>query len=511
MSRRVALLGLMLESNRFAPVTTREDFLARLYLAGPEFLPELSKSESVVMAEMLGFCQRMTRNGDWQPAPILVGRVEAGGPIDHPFYAETIADMERRLRQALPLDAVYIANHGAMITTAIEDPDGAMFAMIRRVVGPSVPVLATLDLHANISEQMVEQADVIIAYRTNPHVDMIERGQEAADILREMWSGVRPHTAFIRLPLVAPTVTLLTAAGPYADVMNYAVSRIGGDVMTVSVVAGFAFADTTKNGMAILVTSRMSAEAAAAEAQTIASKAWDAHRSYQPRLTSLEAAGQRALAALADPSVPALIFADVADNPGGGGLGNTTAILRHFVQIGATPACLALFHDPDLVQDAITAGEGATFSARFNRRSAECFEVQARVERLMDGECVGRRGIYARRVMALGPTCCLDVQGIKVVVNSIRTQCADPVFFEMVGIDLAQARVVVVKSRGHFRSGFDEFFAHEQVVEVDGPGLSSPILSRFNFTRLPRPVYPLDDEVSWTPQLTYLRGATAQP
>jgi microcystin degradation protein MlrC len=164
---------------------------------------------------------------------------------------------------------------------------------------------------------------------------------------------------------------------------------------------------------------------------------------------------------------------------------------------------LALFHDPTLVREAIAHGVGATFEAVFNRDSddpeAGRLAVIARVERILDGECVGRRGIYAGRRMALGPTVRLDIDGITVVVNTVRTQCADPVFFEMVGLNLAETRVVAVKSRGHFRSGFDEFFGPDQVIEVDGPGLCSPVLSRFGFTRLPRPIYPLDPDAQWTP------------
>ena len=505
--KRVALLGLMLESNRFAPATTREDFLARLYLAGPELVSELNKTESAVMSEMLGFAQDMAANADWQPVPILVGRVEAGGPIEHSFYRETYDNMRLRLEAAMPLDAVYVANHGAMITTEIDDPDGELLAMIRAVVGPDVPVVVTLDLHANISERMVEEADVIVGYRTNPHVDMIARGREAAGLLRAMWRGLRPRTAFARVPLVAPTVTLLTASGPFADLMREAEAHLGGDILSVSLFPGFAYGDTAKNGMTIMATAAAgNPEPAVQLVSRLAARAWDDRFRFQPSLTSLAAAAEQCWQATQDPARPALILADVADNPGGGGLGNTTAILRHLLGRGVQDCFLGLFHDPDLVRDAMTCGEGHVFSAVFNRASddpeAGRLTALARVERILDGECVGRRGMYAGRRMDLGPTVRLDVNGIKIVANTIRTQCADPVFFEMVGLDLARARVVVVKSRGHFRSGFDEFFGPQQVIEVDGPGLCSPVLSRFRFTHMKRPIYPLDADMAWTPTIT---------
>jgi microcystin degradation protein MlrC len=503
MPKRVALLGLMLESNRLAPTTTRDDFLACLYLAGAEIAPELDKSETAVMSEMLGFAQDMSTATNWQPVPILVGRVEAGGPIDHAFYRDTIEAMRSRLQAALPLDGVYIANHGAMITTEIDDPDGEMFAMVREVVGASVPIVVTLDLHANISARMMHEADLIIGYRTNPHVDMIPRGKEAAAFLRRLWSGAPSRTAFVRVPLVGPTVTLLTESGPYADLMHDAEAALGGDTLSVSLFPGFAYGDTPKNGMTIMATCAGTDPAPAiALVDRLAQRAWYERTRYQPRLTSLADATERCWRTMHDAALPPVILADVADNPGGGGKGNTTAILRHLIERGIAGALVGVLHDPALVRDAIACGIDRRFDALFNRESddpeAGRLTVGARVERIVDGTCVGRRGIYQGRRMDLGPTVLLDVDGIKVVVGTIRLQCADPVFFEMVGLDLAKARVVAVKSRGHFRSGFDEFFGADQVIEVDGPGLCSPVLSRFDFKRMQRPIYPLDPDATWT-------------
>jgi microcystin degradation protein MlrC len=156
-----------------------------------------------------------------------------------------------------------------------------------------------------------------------------------------------------------------------------------------------------------------------------------------------------------------------------------------------------------LAEDAQRHGEGGRFTARFNRSGgdefAKQFAASATVRRLHDGNMRGRRGIYANNSLALGPCAALQLDGITVVVISNRVQCADPVFFEAFGLDIAAARVVVVKSRGHFRGGFDEFFRHEQVIEVDAPGLTSPVLSRFPWKNMPRPVLPIDPEAEWPP------------
>jgi microcystin degradation protein MlrC len=209
-----------------------------------------------------------------------------------------------------------------------------------------------------------------------------------------------------------------------------------------------------------------------------------------------------AVAAGKDRARPALAFADVADNPGGGGRGNTTYLLKALHDAGAEDVLCGVFYDPALAAEAHQRGVDARFTARFNRaettKFSEPWEAPATVLTLSDGACTGRRGIFAGQRLDLGPSCALKLGGITVVVISLRVQCADPVFFEMFGLDIARARSVTVKSRGHFRGGFDEFFKHEQIVEVDLPGLTSPMLERFDWTRLPRPVIPLDRDATWT-------------
>ncbi len=504
-SPRIALLGLSIECNKFAPVATRADFEQRCYLAGDALLDEARAAAPRMLAETPGFVAAMDESGAWTPVPILLAMAEPNGPVEHAFFTEMLGEMRRGLRAAGQLDGVYVCSHGAGLTTEEDDPDGVLLAMLRETVGPTVPIVATFDLHANISERMVAALDVFIGYRTNPHLDMRERGAEAAGALREMLGGVRPKRALVRLPIVPPTVTMLTAAGPYAEMIDYGQTRQAADteIMNVSVMGGFAFADTAKNGLAVVVTARRSAEAARQLALDIAAEGWARRERFAPKLTGLDDAVALALRAGSDAAHPPLAFADVADNPGGGGRGNTMYLLEAFHGAGVTGALLGIIHDPALAAEAHERGVGAAFRARFNRTGGDGFSkpfaAAATVLALSDRACRGRRGIFAGADIRLGPSCALAIGGITVVVVSLRTQCADPVFFEMFGLDIARARVVMVKSRGHFRGGFDEFFRHEQIVEVDLPGLTSPMLARFDWTRLPRPVVPLDREVNWTP------------
>jgi microcystin degradation protein MlrC len=500
---RIAILGFSIECNKFAPPATKAHFLARTYLEGEDILEEARRPTPTMLPETPGFVAAMDKAGPWVPVGIALAMSEPNGPVEHGFFEELLDTIEHRLKAALPLDGVYFCAHGAAITTEEDDPEGVLFERIRAIVGPDVPVVATFDLHANVSDRMVDTIDAFIGYRTNPHLDMRERGAEAAAALRELLAGARTERVRLRLPIVPPTVTLLTAAGPYAEMIELGQRKMSPLIMNVSVMGGFAYADTAKNGLSIIVTARGDRAAAAALATEIAQYGWDQRARFYPKLTSLDEAVAKALAVAKDPALPALAFADVADNPGGGGRGNTMFLLRAFAEAGVEGALFGVIYDPPLAEEAHRSGMHYHFEARFNRvettKFSEPWSAPARVAALHDGNCVGRRGIYAGIRLALGPCAALRIGGITVVVVSHRVQCADPVFFEMMGLDIARARSVAVKSRGHFRGGFDEFFGPSQIVEVDLPGLTSPMLSRFEWTRLPRPVIPLDDNVEWHP------------
>jgi microcystin degradation protein MlrC len=500
---RVAVLGFSIECNKFAPSATKAHFVARTYLEGEAILDEARRPTPTMLPEIPGFVAAMDAAGAWTPVGIVLAMSEPNGPVEHAFFEKLFDAIDRRLKAAMPVDGVYFCAHGAAITTAEDDPEGVLFERIREIVGPDVPVVATFDLHANVSDRMVDKIDAFIGYRTNPHLDMRERGQEAAAVLRELLGGTKTERVRLRLPIVPPTVTLLTAAGPYAEMIELGQKKMTPAIMNVSVMGGFAYADTAKNGLSVIVTARGERREAAALAAEIARYGWDNRARFYPKLTSLDDSVQKALAAARDPSLPALAFADVADNPGGGGRGNTMFLLRAFSEAGVKGALFGVIYDPPLATEAHRHGLHYHFDAHFNRdettKFSEPWNAPARVAALHDGNCVGRRGIYAGTRLALGPCAALAIGGITAVIVSHRVQCADPIFFEMMGLDIGKARAVAVKSRGHFRGGFDEFLGPQQIVEVDLPGLTSPMLNRFEWTRLPRPVIPLDDNVSWQP------------
>jgi len=502
---RIAVLGLHLEANAFAPPTRLEDFERQCLLRGAA-ITTLARAESSHMpGEIAGFYRRMDETGPWSPVPVLIAAAPPGGPIEQAVLHGVLDEMARGLAAALPLDGVYIASHGASSATGDEDSDGTLAAMVRRILGPAVPVVCSHDLHCNVSERLIASVDAFVAYRTNPHVDMAARAAECADLLRDAVAGQRFARAFIRLPLCPPSTTLLTAEGPYADMIRAAETLMATDarIANASVTGGFVFSDLPKCGMTVTVTARGGdAGAARAAALDLARRAWADRARYARPLMPLEEA--TALARRAGRGDhPPIILADAADNPGGGGRGSTAWLLEALHGAGAAGVVLGNFVDPALAAEAHAASEGARLDpAVFNRVESEFsrrFVAPARVLALRDGRGTGRRGTMAGRRFDLGPSALLELEGsgLRVVVCSLRRQCHEPRMLEMHGIDIAAARTVVVKSRGHFRAGFDEFAPRERIFEVDAPGLTSPVLTNFAWKRLPRPVFPLDPDAAW--------------
>ena len=500
---RIAVGAFMLESNGHSPVATREEFAATFLARGAELEADWKSEHPRAPATLSGFIDAMNASGAWTPLPLMGAMVGASGPVEHGFFLEVCDELERRLRTALPVDGVFLSLHGGAIGADEDDPEGTILERLRKVVGPDVPIVATLDLHANVSRKMVENAQALVAYRTNPHVDMAERGAECADLLREMLAGTRSAAAFVKLPFIPPSVAQNTKSGPYADIIAYGQSKVDARVMNVSVVSGFSLGDSVKNGMSVIVTTRGDRPLAESLARDIARRAWDDRGRYVPRLTTLEEATRLALECGRDRTKPALLFADVADNPGGGGRGNTVWILEAFHKAGVAGALLGIFFDAPLVAEAHGKGVGAAFRARFNREETHPlsgrFEAEARVLALRQGPIVGKRGISAGHSINLGRMALLEVGGVRVVVVSVRQQCKDTEMFECFGTDIAAARSVIVKSRGHFRAAFDLFFPDERILEVDVPGLTTPILTRVPYRNVPRPIYPLDPEMTWAP------------
>ena len=497
--KRIAMLGFRLESNSHAPICMADDFIV---IRGAELADDLNRDHPRSPTECSAFMDALADEPELQVIPISVAMGGAAGPVEQAFFDSWLEDALQRTRSMAPIDGIYLAQHGAAIATHSEDPDGDMIEAFRRHFGVDIPMVVTLDPHANVSLKMTENSDFIVAYQTNPHVDQYPRGKEAGNAMRELLGGVKTSIEWVKLPMIPPSIAQNTDNGPLGEHIAYGQSFLDQDIMAVCVCSGFSVADTCKNGMSVSVTTRGDRAPGVCAAQSIAQRIWDDRSRYDITLTSLEDATQMMLAVNADSNRESLCFADVADNPGGGGRGNTTYILRAFLDAGCENVLLGPFFDPLVARQAHRLGIGAQFDATFNSEEtsefSQALSCKVKVLALHDGVIVGRRGILAGRSGSMGATALLQSNGMYILVVTRRVQFCDPAMIECVGISLDQLRGLVVKSRGHFRASVDEVFSDERIIEIDVPGLTTPMLERIDWQRVPRPIYPLDRSMDWS-------------
>ncbi len=511
--RRVAILGFFIECNRWAPVSTCSMFEQSLDIAGDVLRSELRSPTSRLLPDTMGFVAEMDRAGPWEPVPVRVAGAQPGGPVEQAYFDTLVGDIQARLKQALPLDAVFISSHGAALSTEMDDPDGALFLTIRSVVGPSVPVVAVLDLHTNVSERMTDALSGFVAYRTNPHNDLRARGEEAAGLIQFFLREGPGEVSLVKLPLVPPATSQLIAPGTvYRELIDAAQRHVAEDVLNVSLCGGFALADSPKCGFSVVVTTRRGHGARGkALARQLAADVWAARHRFVSRLVPMAQAVAMAVEAGRDATVPTLILADVADNPGAGGGGNTVDLLRALIEAKVQGALLGVFTDAALAREAHALGVGACFEAAFNRScdvsvvgelspaapGVSCLRRRAQVLALSEGRFLGRRGLVAGTQRDMGPSALLDLDGLRVAVISNRQQLLDPAQLDVLGVELFSVRTLVVKSRGHFRAAFEDFAPSARIMEVDCPGLTTPNLRTLPWRNLPRPVYPIDEDTVW--------------
>jgi microcystin degradation protein MlrC len=414
------------------------------------------------------------------------------GRVTKDFYAEARDRLLADLRAAGPLDGVLLDLHGAMVVEGLDDAEGDLLAAVRGVVG-SLPIAVTLDFHANVTRAMVQTATLLHGYKTYPHVDMDVRGREATARLADVVAGrLRPAVAYRQPPLLPPIAGQLTLRGPMRRLYDLAdAMERRPAVVSVSVFAGFPLADIPDAGLSIYVVTNGDQPLAEALADELAAAAWALRREFLHSALPVRDAVARALALDGRP----VVLADIADNTGGGAAGDTTELLRELLRVGARPATVACLWDPEAARACGQAGAGATLTlpvgGKVDPRHGAPVTVTGRVRTLSDGRFVYKgpmsRGVEGR----LGLTAVLDVNDLKIILISHRRQTLDPEMISFVGIDPLAEKILAVKSSVHYRAAFEPIA--RAILEVDAPGLSSSNLGRFTFTRVRRPIFPLDD------------------
>ncbi len=466
---RIAVGGFHHETNTFAPTKATYEHFART-----DGWPGLQRGNG--MLEVLagkniplpGFAGAVP--ADWELLPTVWCNASPSAHVEQDAYERITGMMLEELQGLGTVDAVFLDLHGAMVCEHLEDGEGPLLQRVRAAIGPDVPLVVCLDLHANVTQAMMDAADALIGYRTYPHVDMAETGARAAAVMQRILREGRPHKAWRKLDFLISINWQCTLMDPAKSVFDAMAAMEKNEVWTTSFTPGFPPADIHDCGPAILAYASTQ-DAADEAADTIAADI-EARRAafdggyYSPADAVAEA--QR----LAAEGVRPVVIADTQDNPGGGGDGNTAGMLKALVEGGANGAAFGLYIDPALAEAAHAAGEGATIQANFggNWPGDETFTLPATVERLGSGRfhCTGP--FYGGNDMDLGPMALLRVgeSGVRVAVASRKVQAADKEMFRCLGVEPEETDILVVKSSVHFRADFT--FDRGKILVATAPG-----------------------------------------
>jgi microcystin degradation protein MlrC len=416
------------------------------------------------------------------------------------------------LRQAMsegPLHGILLALHGAMVTEIDDDGDAYVLQTVREIVGPDVPMVATLDLHANISPRMVELADVLIGYDTYPHIDMAERAEEATSVLARLIRGeIRPTPALRKPPMLPTSQRMTTGRMPMRALMERAhVIEEDPRVINVTIAGGFPLGDNPDAGLGIVVTTNNDPDLAAELANELATEAWALRDGFVGGVASFEHAAEliHSLDSEEDVDMPVsgpLVLVDIADNPWSGGPGDSVELLRFLFAERVEGAAIALVRDPEVVREAIAAGPGrkiaVSLGGKTDRLHGDPLPVRAHVKLLSDGRYTNDGPMMTGLTVDLGPTAlllCEPASGpsappVEVLVTTRAETPVDLNVFRCHGIEPTRHRVLGLKGKGHFRAAFEPIA--RRVVLVEGPGTTGADLSRLTFRKVRRPIWPLD-------------------
>lgn len=489
---RIAIGGILHETSTFATVpTTYRDFETGLGLyRGADIVAKFRGTNNCTG----GFITGAERHG-FDMVPLLWGFAYPSGLIPRADYDRLKRALLERLAQARaekPIDGVLLDLHGAMVVEGIDDGDGDVIESVRRAVGPKMPIVTTFDLHGNHTQRRLDHATAIVGYDTYPHIDMAARGEEAADlIVRAIRGEIRPAMALRELPLFWSAACQVTAHPPMDEAMGlvFDAERRPG-ILSVTLATGFPWADVPHMGASVIVVADGDATLARKTADEIGDWVWQRRARWHRRpLTVSEALD------LGDKQgrYPVML-ADMADNTGGGAPGDSTEVLRAFVDRDLRDALVLYMVDPDAAARAHVAGVGGRFHVELGGKSHPVqgppVPMDVEVVALSDGRFVYDGPMYGGLTGDLGPSAWVRQRGVNVVVVSARMQPLDQAFARSFGIDCAKMRYISLKSAVHFRSGFEKLGG--SIHNIDASALHTHDFSRLPYRRRRKPMYPLE-------------------
>jgi microcystin degradation protein MlrC len=421
----------------------------------------------------------------WELVPTIWCAASPSAHVTRDAYERVASDIVDGIKAAGSIDGVYLDLHGAMVAEHLDDGEGEILARVRKAIGNDLPLVVSLDLHANVTPDMVEHADALIAYRTYPHVDMADTGRAAARHLALLLgTKQRFAKAFRQLPFLIPISWQCTHDQPTKGIYQKLAAMESDAVPTLSFAPGFPAADFVHCGPSVIAYGSTQADADAA-ADELTKLIVSQENDFDGRIFAPDE-GVRYAMQLATRANKPIIIADTQDNPGAGGDSDTTGMLRALVRNNATRAAIGVIYDPASAKAAHAAGVGATVTLALGGKSGITGDAPYKetfvVEKLSDGQFVAPGPYYGGRDMDMGPSACLRIGDVRVVVSSRKAQLADQSMYRYVGIEPTEQAILVNKSSVHFRADFEPIA--EKLLICAAPGAMPADTAALPWTRL---------------------------
>lgn len=487
----VFVAGVWHESNTFSPLPADlARFRAYQWLQGEAMFSALADSNTEI-GGMVGAAQEC----NFRLHPGLYAAAIPSGPVTRDAFETIAQQMLAALRECGPVDGILLALHGAMLVEGLGDGDGELLRRVRAEVGDK-PIVATFDLHANLSDLAFELADVLVGYDTLPHIDMGMRGREAALLMRRILaSGKRPDKAMCRLPLITVPQQQASAEEPMRSIMHEVHFREQAlDLWCCSVAPGFAYADVAHLGVSVVAYGEHNSARSAV--RDIAQLIWKKRREFLPELVALDDAIRLAVESY-DASGP-IVIAEPADNVGGGSPGDITYVLEAMLREKAAPAVIMLW-DPRAVAHAQRVGRGNRFSGEVGGFASEFSGKPVAIDgviEFLDRVSYTRSGPYMTgQVVPMGDVAVVNCAGLRVVLTGERVMPFDADHWTVLGIKPEQQKILCVKGAKAWRSGFGAIARKEIFVNTPGPTPSD--VTRLPYRNVPRPIFPLDPDTRY--------------
>jgi microcystin degradation protein MlrC len=479
---RVFVASLATETNTFSPVFTDLASFKESFYAAPGEHPA---TPTLCSAPFIACREKIPALG-WELIEGTAAWAEPGGLVNRSTYELLRDEILGQLSAALPVNAVILGLHGAMVADGYDDCEGDLLTRVRALVGPTATIAAEFDPHSHLTAKRVEQADILLAFKEFPHTDFVDRARDLVDLaVRHVQGDIKPTASVFDCRMIEVLPTSLEPMRSFVDRLHQLEQEPA--VLSISVIHGFMAGDVPEMGTRLLVITDNDQARADSLAQSLGMELFSFRGKTRPPYIAPALAIAEAQASSRQP----VVIADVWDNPGGGVAGDSTLVLQKMLDMGVRDAAVGTIWDPMAVRFCVAAGEGAKIKLRFGGKAGD--NAGAPMDAWVEIRKVVRDAVqsFGDSVVPLGDSVCIRLAdtAIDVVLNSNRSQAFAPDLFSNLGIDPGAKPILLIKSTNHFYDAFAAISQHIIYCDAGGPYPSNPVTN--NYRKMTRPIWPI--------------------